>query len=67
MIAQKIIISYSMTKSKSGVSVTPSVTMEITLEDGENRTACMEQTMAYMREIVSKELSKALAALPAVS
>jgi len=67
MIAQKIIISYSMTKSKNGVSVSPSMTMEITLEDGENRTACMEQTMAYMREIVSKEVSKALAALPAAS
>ena len=56
-----------MTKSKNGVSVSPSMTMEITLEDGENRTACMEQTMAYMREIVSKEVSKALAALPAAS
>jgi len=67
MIAQKIIISYSMTKSKNGVSISPTMTMEITLEDGENRTACMEQTMAYMREILSKELSQALAELSPVS
>lgn len=67
MIAQKIIISYTVTKSKNGVSVSPNMTMEITLEDGENRTACMEQTMAYMREIVSREASLAIAALRTAS
>jgi hypothetical protein len=61
MIAQKITISYTITKRKNAYTVSPSISMEITLEKGENRTACMEQTMAYVRELVNQEATQALA------
>jgi len=67
MIAQKITISYTITKRKNAQSVSPSISMEITLEKGENRTACMEQTMAYVRELVNQEATQALAQISAGS
>jgi len=67
MIAQRISISYTVTKSKSGHAVSPCLSIEIILEEGENRTAALEQTMAYARELVTREATQALASIVTAS
>jgi hypothetical protein len=63
MIAQKIVVSYGITRTKDGVTVAPHLSLEVVLQQNENRTACLEQTMTYMRELVNNEASRALASI----